>query len=704
MSLRSPVRLYCAAVFATGVALAMLAAPAARFDWIVHSPLHFGVLFAGVLLGEMLPIKVPRRGNDEELTLSAAFTMALLLIGGLGPALVAQGVASVAQDVASGKPAWRVRFNVGQYMIAMLAAWLVVRAISVSPRLDLEHPFASGQLPAMLLGSAAFFLLNTGVVGVAVALYQGVPIRPYFAQNLSFVVITGGVVLLVAPIVLAAASYSVAIVPLCLAPVVAMYRSISQSAASEHLARHDSLTGLPNRLTFHDAVAAAIQDHRIPACVLLMDLDRFKEVNDTLGHRYGDLLLVQVAERFRMAVGADAQIARLGGDEFALVARGCDHAAASAIARRIAECLRLPFELEELVVDAQASIGIALFPAHGSSIESLLQKADVAMYRAKETRVDLELYDERHDHYSPARLALTAELRAAIAGDEITVFYQPQLDFRTGEVPAVEALVRWEHPRLGLLMPGQFVRIAEQSNLIKPLTQRVIQIGLTQAARWRALGLHTAVAVNISPQVLVDRTFTQQVLAALRDAGVPPACLKLEVTESALMSDPETARAVLHELDGLGVEISIDDFGTGYSSLAYLADLPVSEVKIDQSFVSRMADHKSEKIIVNSTIDLAHHLGLRAVAEGVERFGLLAELRDLGCDAAQGHAISIPLPAEDATAWLRRSRELATPVPRPPVAVAVAVAVTEPPILPITLGVPAPADEPSLELQRVAWS
>ena len=656
MSSRSPVRLYCAAAFVAGIALAALAAPAARFGWIVENPLRFGVLFAGVLLGEMLPIKVPRRGNNEELTLSAAFTMALMLIGGLGPALVAQLIASITQDVHSGKPAWRVRFNVGQYILAMLAAWLVVRWISVSPRLDIAHPFASGQLPAMLLGSAAFFGLNTGIVGVAVALYQGVPIRPYFATNLSFVVVTGGVTLLVGPIVLAAVSYSVAIVPLCLAPVLAMYNSISQSARSEHLARHDELTGLPNRRAFHDDVAAAIGDPRNPACVLLIDLDRFKEINDTLGHRYGDLLLVQVAERFRGAVGATAQIARLGGDEFALVGPGCDRGAAAGLARQIAECLRLPFQVEELFVEAQASVGIALFPDHASGIEALLQKADVAMYRAKETRSGVELYDERHDHYSPARLALTAELRAAIATDEIVVHYQPQLDFRTGAVPGVEALVRWAHPRLGQLMPDQFVRMAEQSNLIKPLTRHVIAVVLAQVAEWRALDLEIVAAVNVSPQVLVDRTFTQEVLAALHDAAVPPSCLKLEVTESALMSDPVTARTVLRELDGLGVEISIDDFGTGYSSLAYLADLPVSEVKIDRSFVSRMGAHANEKIIVNSTIDLAHHLGLRAVAEGVEHPDLLVALRALGCDVAQGYAVSRPLPALEATRWLRGVR------------------------------------------------
>ena len=653
MSPRSPVRIFCASVFASSIALVALTAPAAHFDWIAHQPLRFAALFFGVVLGELLPIKIPGRGNDEELTLSAAFTLALLLVGGLGPALLAQGIASAVQDVRSGKPAWRVRFNIGQYTLSTLAAWLVVRAISVSPNLDLGHPFSSGQLPAMLVGAVAFFVVNGIIVGVALALYQRVPIRSSFT-NMSLIVTTGGVIVLTAPIVLAAASYSVAIVPLCLAPVVAMYNSISQSARSEHLARHDALTGLPNRIAFQDAATTAIGDPREPACVLLLDLDRFKEVNDTLGHRYGDLLLVQVAERFRDAVGTRGQIARLGGDEFALVAPSCPPDDTIALARAVADSLRHPFQLEELVVDTQASVGIALFPEHGSSIEVLLQKADVAMYRAKETRSDIELYDERHDHYSPARLALTAELRAAVAGDEIEVWYQPQLDFATGEVPAAEALVRWNHPRLGLLMPSEFVRMAEQSSLIKPLTHRVIQLALAQVAHWRALGLHTAVAVNISPRVLVDQSFTEEVLAALHRAEVPPALLKLEVTESALMSDPVTARTVLRELDGVGIEISIDDFGTGYSSLAYLADLPVSEVKIDQSFVSRMAAHANEKIIVNSTIDLAHHLGMRAVAEGVEQPGMLGGLEALGCDAAQGYAISRPLPAAEATRWMRR--------------------------------------------------
>jgi diguanylate cyclase (GGDEF)-like protein len=655
----SKVRVYCEAIFVVSVIAVALLVPQLHLRYITDDPVTFAILTMGVVLGEMLPINIPRRGEDEELTLSASFALAMLLVGGLGPALIAQGAASIVQDVTSRKPAWRIRFNFGQYALSMVAAWAVIHAVSVSSRLDVLHPFASHQLPAMMLGAVVFFLVNAGIVGSAVAMYQQVPIQRYFANNLSFVVITFGVVLLVAPIVLAAAAYTVAIVPLCLAPILAMYNSVSQTARSEHAARHDSLTGLPNRTAFHESMTGAIEDVRAPAAVLLMDLDRFKEVNDTLGHRYGDLLLVQVAQRFKDVIGGEGTIARLGGDEFAVVSRGRDAKAAVNLAHRIADALRDPFELEEMVVDVQASVGIALFPEHGDGVETLLQKADVAMYRAKETRTDVAIYDERHDHHSPAKLALTAELRTAVDTEEIVLYYQPELDLRTREVMAVEALVRWDHPRLGVLPPSSFVRMAESTNLIKPLTQRVMEIALLQVADWHAIGLDLSVAVNISAQVLVDQSFTDQVMTALRRAAVPPQRLKLEVTESALMSDPVTARTVLRELDALGCEISIDDFGTGYSSLAYLADLPVSEVKIDRSFVSRMCDGSSEKIIVNSTIDLAHHLQLRAVAEGVEDWSMLPELEALGCDAAQGYAISHPLAGPDATRWLLDFRSMA---------------------------------------------
>ncbi|HEX2703386.1 MAG TPA: EAL domain-containing protein [Solirubrobacteraceae bacterium] len=661
MHSRSPVRQYCATVFAAGCLSVVLLAGDAHFGFIESSPLTFAIFSAGVLLGELLPIKIPRRAN-EEITLSASFAMALLLIGGFGPALIAQGLASIVQDATSGKPRWRVRFNVGQYALSMAAAYVLIRLVSGTSVLDVSHPVVSRQLLAMMLGAAAFFLVNAGLVGTAVALYQNVPVWRYFRTNLIFVVVTGGLMLLISPIVLAAAAYSIAIVPLCLAPVVAMYYSISQGARSEHAARHDSLTGLPNRAAFQDAVLSVLDDKSTPACILLMDLDRFKEINDTLGHRYGDLLLVKVAQHVRAAIGEDVEIARLGGDEFAIVGptRGCEEAIE--LAQLILASVSAPFELEQMVVEAHASIGIALFPDHGCEFETLVQKADVAMYRAKETRSDWAIYDERHDHHSAAKRALTAELRTAVHGEEIVAWYQPELDLHSGQVLSVEALVRWEHPHAGILPPSAFVRLAEQTNMIKPLTHRVIKLALEQVAQWAAIGLDVAVAVNISAQVLVDRSFTEHVARALQRAGVAPQRLKLEVTETTLMSDHATARSVLHELSAAGVEIAIDDFGTGYSSLAYLADLPVSEVKIDRSFVSRMAAGSSAKIIVTSTIDLAHHLGLRAVAEGVEDTALLPVLEAAGCDAAQGYCISRPLASGDITRWLLSRKKVLPPV------------------------------------------
>ena len=653
-----PVRLYCAAIFLAGCASVVALRGMMDLHYIVEQPITFASLTAGVLLGEMLPVKIPRRGNDEMLTLSTAFSMALLLAGGLGPALIAQGIGSVIQDVASGKVGWRSRFNLGQYTIALIAAMLAMRAVSHISGIPSAHPLDSSQLPALLIGSAVFFLVNTAVVNLAIAIYQQVSVVHYFRNNFGFVVVAGGAMLCLAPIVVAAISFSVLLVPLFLAPVVAIHHAVWQGARNEHAARHDPLTGLPNRTAFRETVEDTLKSDAQPSCLLLVDLDRFKEVNDTLGHRYGDLLLQQVAERFRERLGPGDQIARLGGDEFAIFSHGRDRDASLALAESIATALRSAFELEHIEVDAQASVGIALYPEDATDVETLVQKADVAMYRAKGGHVDFALYDERHDHNSPARLALTAALRTAVETEGLIVWYQPVLDLNTGDVLSVEALVRWQHPELGLLTPASFLEIAELTNLIKPLTQRVLDISLAQVAKWREQDIDVVVAVNVSTRVLVDENFPRLVVESLRHAGVPANRLKLEITESTLIADPVTARAVLRELDRLGIEISIDDFGTGYSSLAYLADLPVSEIKIDQSFVSRMAAGSSETIIVSSTIDLAHHLGLRAIAEGVEDATLLPELKELGCDGVQGYEISKPLAANDATRWLTDHTQL----------------------------------------------
>jgi len=649
-------RHYCEAVFLLGCVAATLLSGHMNFGYITAHPYTFGVLAAGVMMGEMLPVKIPRRDSDEEIVLSTSFSIALLLAGGLGPAILAQGAASIVQDSVARKPFWRVRFNLGQYTLSMVSAFMVMRLLGVDTHLGSSHPFTSSELPAVLVGAGAFMLVNAVIVSVAVALHEGEPVLRYLRNDLFFVIVTGSVLLFLAPIVIAAMAYSSLLLPLFLAPMLAIYNTVWQGARSEHAAKHDSLTGLPNRLSFHDTVTAAIDDCERGA-MLLMDLDRFKEVNDTLGHHYGDLLLQRVAERVREDMHADDEFARLGGDEFAIFSPGIDGDGGLSLARRVAESLRTPVEINGIVLDAPASIGIALFPEDATEVSTLLQKADVAMYRSKETHVGATLYEERYDHHSPAKLALTADLRTAVDSDAIVVHYQPMLDLGTSQAMSVEALVRWQHPDLGLLPPAAFLDIAEQTSLIKPLTQRVLETSLQQAAQWSQEGIEVAVAVNISTRVLNDPRFVQRVTGALHDANVSPASLKLEVTESTLMADPVLARSVLQELADLGVTICIDDFGTGYSSLAYLADLPVAEVKIDQSFVRRMEAGSRETIIVASTIDLAHNLGMRAVAEGVEDPGLRPQLQALGCDAAQGYGISRPLPALDVTRWLIGSQQ-----------------------------------------------
>jgi diguanylate cyclase (GGDEF)-like protein len=656
------VRTYCAFVSAAAAIALLALAGSLDLGYAVHQPESFALLAAGVVLAETLPVHIPRRGNDEVITLSSSFVMALLLAGGLGPAVLAQGLASALPQVLARRPRWRIGFNAGQYTLSLISAYLVLRLLSDASGIGTAKPFTGTQLPVVLLSAVTFFVTNTGLVGVAVALHQRVSILRYFQSDFLFVVGTAGVLLLLAPIVIATAAYSPLLVPLFAAPILAIHQALRAGARSRHAARHDSLTGLPNRLAFHETVANATRDPRRSACVLLMDLDRFKDVNDTLGHHYGDLLLQQVAERL-LALGPGEQITRLGGDEFAILTTDCTRDRAAEVAKQVADSLRPPFQLEQVVVDVQASVGIAMYPDDGMEVQTLLQKADVAMYRAKGTNKDVVLYNERDDDHSPSKLALSADLRAALQAKELIAWYQPELDLHTGHVFAVEALVRWPHPNLGLLLPGSFIGMSETTSLIKPLTQWVLEVALGQLASWKALNVNLTMAVNISTAVLIDRNFTASVMTALENAGVAPDHagvapdrLKLEVTESTLMADPDTALEILLELSELGVEISIDDFGTGYSSLAYLAGLPATEVKIDRSFVARMDNSFKDSAIVSSTIDLAHHLGMRAVAEGVEGNDTLERLRSLGCDAAQGYWISRPQRAEDLTPWLLSSQ------------------------------------------------
>jgi diguanylate cyclase (GGDEF)-like protein len=431
---------------------------------------------------------------------------------------------------------------------------------------------------------------------------------------------------------------------------------VRQAAASHHQALHDPLTGLPNRELFADRVGQALRaaDRELrPAALLLLDLDRFKDVNDTLGHHHGDRLLTEVAGRVAGVLRRVDTVARLGGDEFAVLLPDASAEGAVGVAEKLRVALHQPLTLDGVALDLDASIGIAVYPDHGGDAAELLQHADVAMYAAKQAHAGFMVYDPAVDQHSPRRLALLGGLRRALERDELTLHYQPKAHLDSGEVLGVEALARWQHPDHGLLGPGEFIPLAERTGLIHPLTRWVLDAALRQAAEWHRAGHHLSVAVNVSTRSLLDAGFPEQVAGRLAHWEVPAGWLVLEVTESAVMADPALALDVLGRLHALGVGLAVDDFGTGYSSMSYLKALPVDELKVDRSFIGQMATSNSDAVIVRSTIDLGHNLGLRVVAEGVENQDAWEELKELGCDTAQGFFLGRPMPAEDLEAWLQ---------------------------------------------------
>jgi diguanylate cyclase (GGDEF)-like protein len=429
----------------------------------------------------------------------------------------------------------------------------------------------------------------------------------------------------------------------------ASLRSYQRSLRTAAL--HDPLTGLPNRALLGDRLAQALRaaersgDH---VAVMIIDLDRFKEVNDTLGHHVGDLLLRQVADQLAATIRGADSIARLGGDEFAvLLPATATPADASAVADRVLAALHDSFTVDGLTLDVEASIGIAVCPEHGRDAVQLLRRADVAMYVAKELKTGVAVYDAAHDVHAPARLALLGDLRRALDTDnQITLHYQPKMDLALGRLHGVEALIRWHHPERGLVMPGEFIPLAENTALIQRLTQHTLQLAISQARAWLDAGTPTPVAVNLSTRALLDDTFPHDVLDLLNKHALPAALLHLEITESSIMADPDKALHTLNTLHQAGIRLSIDDFGTGYSSMAYLKQLPVDEIKIDRSFVTHMTTDPDDATLVRSAIDLGHNLGLAVVAEGVENQTTLDHLRELGCDLAQGYHLGRPAPAD----------------------------------------------------------
>jgi diguanylate cyclase (GGDEF)-like protein len=423
------------------------------------------------------------------------------------------------------------------------------------------------------------------------------------------------------------------------------------------LAYEDRLTGLPNRALFNDRLAGAVNLARrngTPLTVMLMDLDRFKHINDTLGHTIGDNVLREVATRLRAALRESDTIARLGGDEFGVLLPTGHDDQIGEVVHKILRAIEQPIEADGQWLDVGASIGIARFPEHGDKPDTLISRADVAMYLAKAANSEFAFYDATHDGTQQEQLSLLGELRRAMERQELRVYFQPKVDLRTGRTRGVEALVRWMHPMRGIVPPIEFMPFAERTGFVRTVTRFVLETALTRCGQWLAQGMRLQVSINISVRDLQNTDLPDIVASLLASCAVPPELVCLEITESSFMENPQRALHTLGRLRALGIRLSIDDFGTGFSSLAYLRKLRVHEIKIDRTFIAAM-EESDDMVIVRSTIELAHNLGLKVVAEGIEDEKSLARLRAMDCDEAQGFFMSRPLPEDRLLEWLQTS-------------------------------------------------
>ncbi|MFF3415737.1 putative bifunctional diguanylate cyclase/phosphodiesterase [Streptomyces sp. NPDC002698] len=611
-------------------------------------------LLTGVIVGHLVALGRARWWGGTGS--GAALTLAVLLLYGWVPA----GMVSLTVVVLVGtarRNRWRQAVMHGAADILGIGAGALVLA-SFGRFPSVETPWVPDTwtfytAPQLVLVAGAYLAVTRVLLWYLNTPVGGLPTVARTAlvrHGLVAVALLG-----IAPLICVVAMAQPTLLPLFSIPLIALDSTlwIARARAEEQL--RDPLTGLPNRQWLLERTWTALDDaERIGArsALMLIDLDRFRSVNDTLGHLAGDRLLLQIADRLRLALPRGAEAARLGGDEFAVLLPVTDSTtSATRVARNLVATLGSPLDLDGLTLVLEASAGLAVFPDHALDAEGLLRLADIAMYQAKRDRTGVEVYESKRDSNTPDRLGLLGDLRRALDTGDVELHYQPKVRF-DGQVAGLEALVRWVHPERGKVPPDEFIAIAESSGLMPHLTEYVLETALGQVARWRAQGLYVPVAVNVSPRDVHTPGFAGAVAARLARHGVPAGALQLEITEHVLLEDPQRAADTLAALTGHGVKMSLDDFGTGYSSLVHLRRLPVSELKIDRSFVARLAVDTEDAEIVRCTVDLAHSLGLLVVAEGVEDDETWERLRDLGCDAVQGWLVAAAMPPEEATAWL----------------------------------------------------
>ncbi|WP_436773058.1 putative bifunctional diguanylate cyclase/phosphodiesterase [Yinghuangia sp. YIM S09857] len=603
---------------------------------------------------------------------SVAVSYGLLIVHGWVLASLVQAVPVLISCLARRDSTWRVAYIIGHYVLAFLAADIVLQLCGVRPERAQTRELAAAELPAVLAGGIAMVCVSQCIGWLLRASWRGVSPRSLAGEEIRSRCVAHGALIVLAPLIAIVAHANPWALPLFAVPLYCLHQTTRVTFDREQEVRHDALTGLPNRrlLLEHGDRALRRSGGTGRVALFLLDLHRFHEVNDTLGHLAGDRLLHQVGQRLLRVVGGDDTVARLGGDEFAvlipdlgdlgdpgdgpLAAAAAAEKVALSLARQVVEVLGEPFELDDLSLDIEVSVGVAVFPDHAADMAGLLQYADVAMYLAKRMRSGVELYDPARDVNTREKLLLLGDLRRALDVQQVELHYQPKVSFTTGRVDGCEALVRWCHPDRGYISPEEFVHLAEETGLMPRLTRYVVDEALSQVARWHQQGIDVPVAVNVSARDIHAPAFADTVAAGLRRYGVPAGALHLEITERVLLEEPQRAADSLDALRKLGVRLSLDDFGTGYSSFVHLRHIPVSEIKIDRSFVARLTVDEEDAAIVRSTVDLAHSLGLRVVAEGVEDDATWDRLRDLGCDSAQGWLIARALPRDEATAWLIR--------------------------------------------------
>ncbi len=612
-------------------------------NWIV-----FGVLGTLLFLAETRPSFTMKVGESGTISPGWTFAYALMLFGMPLEALAVLVVASFTDSVLGRKHIRIALFNASVLAASLASGALVLHAFGMHGPMTSKSTIPLPWGIAIILGACAMLLLNGLVIAIAIGLHTGTGFITVLRTGLAVSMTADGALLSLAPVFVIAIDFSLALVPLLATTSYIVVRSARKSLQRAHDANHDPLTGLLNRRAFHDRLtyASGPTDAVPTGLILLMDFDRFKDINDSLGHASGDALLVGFGERLLASLPATAAAARLGGDEFAVLLPGeRSIAEARRVVAELHAALTEPYDIAGFPLSMSVSIGVARAPEHGRSADELIAAADLAMYRAKQPGRAVEFHESTtnspsHTPVGVGRIGLLGGLAGAIGKGQLSNEYQPMIDTVTGRIDTVEALVRWNHPQHGWIMPNDFIDMAEQTDLIDALTDDVLRRAMLDVL---SLTTDLKLAVNVSARSLHQRTFANSVFDAAAEAGFPTDRLEFEITERALASDPDRIQLTLARLREAGISIAIDDFGTGYSSFGSLRQIRADRLKIDRSFTARVEDSPEDRLVVRTITDLGHGLGLQVVAEGVETDSTLEIIRDLGCDYSQGYGIARPM-------------------------------------------------------------